>query len=180
MAQTSKQSSVFWIEQTGLQNIADFESLKAVLGAVRIYDNALLSDITPLSDFYFIDDIYVTGNPLISECCMVLQLKDDNILAGSFEVANNGTDCTSFFEVLEYCQDSDNDGIIDNNDNCPDNSNSTQSDNDGDGIGDGCDNCPLDANASQEDSDGNGIGDVCDTGQNIIGVYNEVGESYDK
>ncbi|MBU0616773.1 MAG: hypothetical protein KKI02_03570 [Planctomycetes bacterium] len=35
-------------------------------------------------------------------------------------------------------------------------------DGDGDGIGDECDNCPQDSNPSQEDCDGDGIGNVCD------------------
>jgi hypothetical protein len=39
---------------------------------------------------------------------------------------------------------------------------STEDDSDGDGIVDADDNCPDDANADQADSDGDGIGDVCD------------------
>ena len=76
--------------------------------------------------------------------------------------------------------DSDNDGIPDSSDNCPNNPNANQSDSDGDGIGDACDvvaptdsdgdgrpdssdNCPFVSNPSQSDSDGDGIGDACDT-----------------
>ena len=80
---------------------------------------------------------------------------------------------------------SDNDGILDCNDNCPDIFNAEQTDTDGDcagdvcddfpdeydltqpdsdtdGIGDMCDNCPRLANPDQEDADGDTIGDVCD------------------
>lgn len=57
--------------------------------------------------------------------------------------------------------DSDGDGIGDACDNCPNRSNSDQSDMDGDGIGDACDNCPAVLNLDQKDSDGNGIGDAC-------------------
>lgn len=80
--------------------------------------------------------------------------------------------------------DGDNDGIGDDDDNCPLIANSDQSDADGDGIGDACDtpggggggpdqdgdgaaddvdNCPAVANPGQADSDGDGVGDVCDT-----------------
>lgn len=74
--------------------------------------------------------------------------------------------------------DSDNDGIENALDNCPDTPNANQLDTDGDGIGDVCDdfndsdqdgvadevdNCPTTANSDQADSDGDGIGDVCDT-----------------
>jgi hypothetical protein len=71
--------------------------------------------------------------------------------------------------------DKDGDGIIDDNDNCPDTANSDQADTDGDGTGDVCDddrdgdgianaedNCPDVSNADQADADGDGTGDVCD------------------
>ncbi len=60
-------------------------------------------------------------------------------------------------------EDSDGDGILDSDDNCPWTPNADQADNDGDGIGDVCDNCPDVANADQADGDGDGYGDVCDS-----------------
>ena len=58
--------------------------------------------------------------------------------------------------------DTDGDGVIDANDNCPTVPNPDQADADGDGKGDACDNCPTIANADQADADGDGKGDVCD------------------
>ena len=71
--------------------------------------------------------------------------------------------------------DTDNDGISDINDNCPQVPNPDQTDTDGDNIGDACDtdddnddiidrldNCPQFANPYQTDTDGDGIGDACD------------------
>ncbi len=58
--------------------------------------------------------------------------------------------------------DSDGDGIVDSQDNCPGYSNPDQVDLDNDGFGDACDNCRYTANPGQEDSDGDGIGNACD------------------
>jgi hypothetical protein len=71
--------------------------------------------------------------------------------------------------------DTDNDGVIDCQDNCPQAANPDQADTDGDGIGDACDpdidndgvanaqdNCPTVYNPNQQDSDSDGIGNACD------------------
>jgi hypothetical protein len=83
--------------------------------------------------------------------------------------------------------DSDDDGILDIDDNCPNTSNPDQTDTDEDGIGDVCDDCPSDpkndededgvcgnndncpdiSNSDQQDTDSDGIGDVCDNCSNI-------------
>ena len=98
---------------------------------------------------------------------------DNNIDIGPFEYVNN------------VGSDSDSDGIIDSNDNCPDKANSDQKDSDGDGIGDVCDeddndndgvvffndNCPFDWNPLQRDDDNNGEGDICDNNYIITSVY---------
>jgi hypothetical protein len=57
--------------------------------------------------------------------------------------------------------DTDGDGKLDFEDNCPMVQNADQKDSDGDGIGDACDNCPFTPNPDQSDSVGNGIGDAC-------------------
>lgn len=76
--------------------------------------------------------------------------------------------------------DSDGDGIIDSEDNCPAAHNIDQTDADSDGTGDACDappppadydgdtipdasdNCRWEYNPLQEDFDGDGAGDACD------------------
>jgi len=81
--------------------------------------------------------------------------------------------------------DTDGDGILDDNDNCPSISNVNQVDIDNDGIGDVCDddidgdgilntpdNCPLIANPLQKDIDNDGIGDVCDNDHDNDAILN--------
>jgi len=91
-------------------------------------------------------------------------------VCGPGENACNCEDCPCY-PLL----DSDNDGVVDVEDNCPTEPNPDQTDTDLDGVGDLCDpdddndqipddedNCPKVWNPGQEDEDGNGVGDACD------------------
>ena len=77
---------------------------------------------------------------------------------------NNGAPIGAFGPgcSVVVCDDSDGDGICDEDDNCPLTANPAQEDTDGDGVGDVCDNCSAAANADQADFDDDGIGDACD------------------
>lgn len=58
--------------------------------------------------------------------------------------------------------DSDDDGVLDCEDNCVDMANPDQADADDDGVGDACDLCPQDADPNNGDQDDDGLGDACD------------------
>lgn len=99
---------------------------------------------------------------------------------GSFNREGFGT----YLDDLIFGQDAEQDGVLDQIDNCPLELNPWQTDSDGDGIGDDCDiypnefnsppdsdedgiadhrdNCPLNANSDQTDIDGDLQGDACD------------------
>ena len=81
-------------------------------------------------------------------------------------VRNQQDEAAWIFGVLQLVsitpKDSDNDGVRDADDNCPDTPNPDQFDFDVDGVGDACDNCPEISNPFQGDLDADGIGDQCD------------------
>ncbi|UCC43931.1 MAG: SMP-30/gluconolactonase/LRE family protein [Candidatus Zixiibacteriota bacterium] len=77
----------------------------------------------------------------------------DNVLAIPNFYANEVT-------FLQFA-DVDGDGVIDINDNCPDDYNPDQADSDEDGFPDSCDNCPDVYNPGQSDVNLDGIGDSC-------------------
>jgi hypothetical protein len=58
--------------------------------------------------------------------------------------------------------DADGDNICTGIDNCPDDSNFSQSDSDSDEVGNACDNCVQTYNPDQADTDNDGIGDACE------------------
>ena len=112
----------------------------------------------------------------------------DNV--GHFEQKHPVPDAKVFVNP-EAAEDSDNDGVIDDDDNCPSIVNENQEDLDEDSLGDLCDACPLDpendidgdgvcgevdtcpdaSNSDQADLDQDGLGDVCDVDDDADGIF---------
>ncbi len=90
--------------------------------------------------------------------------------------------CTILAFLGVILGDSDHDGVMDANDNCPNVPNgpcaglNNQLDTDHDGIGDVCDNCPFVSNHDQKDTYGSAAGDACEVNQDIDndGIPNNV------
>ena len=102
--------------------------------------------------------------------------------------AETNTGCVYSTDPIYDCEgecvnNADGDGLCDEEDNCPDNINTSQSDTDNDGVGNACDNCLSVYNPDQVDFDGDGQGDACDSDdglditESLQGSY--VIESYD-
>ncbi len=96
-----------------------------------------------------------------------------------------GETVTSIYDT-NTDMDSDEDGVLDDDDNCPDVANAGQEDLDNDNIGDVCDpdidgdgfnnefdNCPEIANADQSNIDNDDFGDSCDLDIDGDGIINE-------
>jgi len=104
-------------------------------------------------------------------------IDDDAIIVGLpyDDLCSDGSSgCTDSGAAYVY-YDSDRDGVVNLNDNCPNDANSDQADMDQDAIGDACDddmdgdgylntndNCPTTSNSNQLDTDGDSNGDACD------------------
>jgi hypothetical protein len=96
-------------------------------------------------------------------------------------VANEEDNCP--FVANRFQKDSDDDRIGNACDNAPDAMNFDQADTDGDGVGDIVDNCELYPNPDQANKDGDEYGDVCDgadsDGSSILeGVNLPVGKNF--
>ena len=140
-------------------------------GSVEVclhYDDSNVSDPTKEADMELAHDDEVVGD-------WVIITKDgypdieNNIICGI-------VDSFSIFAILEVdIIDSDDDGVIDEEDNCPMTANADQADFDTDGIGDACDVdsdgddipdatdlCPNYYAIDNNDLDGDGVGDPCD------------------
>jgi syndecan 4 len=100
------------------------------------YVDALESRIIALEDFLIDRD--GDGYKVSQGDCNDI---DSLIYPGAVELLD-GVDNDCDGEVDEGC-DLDGDGIINSEDNCPENANTNQEDSDGNGIGDVCDNCPT-------------------------------------
>ena len=154
------------------------------------------------------DQLAVSGNAVLNGTLNIALTNGFSPGAGSeFAIVTCGNTCSGTFSTVNVPEgagfdvevqtnqvllvatsnDSDGDGIADDQDNCPAVANPDQLDTDEDGLGDACDpdddndgveddddNCPLIANADQADFDADGLGDACDPDDDNDAVADEL------
>jgi hypothetical protein len=171
-----------------------------LLAVMLLFALAVAPVLSPIIPVQAQDDDGTEEDPevLVTITGMVEVLEDDLIVIDGVEIAPAGAFIPAELEVGDYVEvtgyllsddtlqavelikleDVDEDGVPDEEDNCPEVANPEQEDTDEDGIGDACDpdlidtdedgvvdaedNCPEVANPEQEDADEDGIGDACD------------------
>ena len=130
-----------------------------------IEDNTLYLKLTDSDDVAKLE-VAVDGTRLMET---VIQDFDDIVLnIGPLSPGDHHARIYAYDSYLNCAQedldmeDSDQDGVFNSYDNCPDEFNPQQENGDADDVGDICDNCPEQSNSDQADVDGDGIGDACD------------------
>ncbi|HJU56295.1 MAG TPA: thrombospondin type 3 repeat-containing protein [Pyrinomonadaceae bacterium] len=97
------------------------------------------------------------GSAALDGSTVVVGAWRDNVPGAAGDIVDAGSAYVYRIEI-----DTDGDGVLDGDDNCPMTANANQADADHDGVGDACDNCPAKANPDQADTDGDGKADACD------------------
>ena len=131
-------------------------------------------------------DLHMNYMDYTNDACMYMFSNQQAVTMNNYVTANFQSLISNASNVCSGSNtggtDTDGDGIVDTQDNCPNTPNVDQADVDGDGIGDACDdpqpqdtdgdgvvdtqdNCPNTPNADQADIDGDGVGDACDDPQ---------------
>jgi len=135
-----------------------------ILGGTIVFSNATTMPIGPL-----INEGTATEYEFAPKSIASLRLTVSSVGSGTRNIG------LSEFEVYGFiATDNDNDGVLNQLDNCPTVANANQLDGDGDSLGDACDNCPEVADPNQSDLDGDGLGDPCDADRDGDGVLNAV------
>jgi len=174
-------NGLFFEYNRKLQTLNGFDSLLYIGGSLIIDSNTELDSISTFGMLETVKGIFVLrDNSLLRECCAFYPILD--VFRGGVIITNN-KGCKSEKELRENCDaDTDNDGVDDSMDACPNDPlkinpgicgcGETELDSDQDGTPDCKDECPNDSDKvvagdcgcgkKDTDSDGDGVADCED------------------
>jgi len=146
----------------------------ALGGTGNIGDDPLFADADGADNLFGTDDDnlhLLAGSPCINAGDPGGDYSGQSDIDGELRVVDGQVDIGADEFISP---DSDDDGISDSKDNCPDVPNTNQLNSDGDAHGDACDNCPYVDNDDQLDIDDDGTGDACDRDKDGDTVSNTI------
>lgn len=148
-----------------LENLADISGLSkldSIGGNLSMVGFDLLQSIQPLENLKkVVGTIDISNGQKLTECCCMYPFFINQKPSAGVTLSLNASPCLNA-NLTSECTDTDNDGIINHDDNCKTIFNLRQDDFDHDGVGDVCDNCIENFNPDQKNTDGDNRGDVCD------------------
>ena len=111
-----------------------------------------------ISQHTWLDGVHTVFGEVTSGCNSITLLSE--VQTGNSDIPSIPVVINSATIISDPTADSDGDGVVDTEDEFPDNPNET-TDSDGDGVGDNSDEFPFDANETHDD-DGDGVGNNTD------------------
>ena len=111
-----------------------------------------------ISQHTWLDGVHTVFGEVTSGCNSITLLSE--VQTGNLDIPTIPVVINSATIISNPTTDSDGDGVVDTEDDFPDNPNET-TDSDGDGVGDNSDEFPFDANETHDD-DGDGVGNNTD------------------
>ncbi len=83
-----------------LDGLANVQTIGNWIGDLRIAGNSSLTNIDGLLNCTFIDNLFISNNPLLEDCCILQHVLSSNIVDWIISIFNNGVGCSSESEIL--------------------------------------------------------------------------------
>jgi len=101
------------IDNESITDVNDFSNITEIGTSLFLDGNINLVDITSLSNLINVGDtLLIANNPLLSTCCSINDLLQNNGVQGTVIIENNLNGCNSIEDINQNCTDDDGDGFV--------------------------------------------------------------------